>query len=168
MLVAVALQAHICSILFSVCLFLCIDRRHVSHGFLCILCLCVCLFVHREFSKEREKAVARGELQKAQESKQMEEDMTGYMDWLIEAEDVDEEGNKREFNTCTHILYIYSKYPENNTVLLQTDICNPPLVVSKGAAIAKKKMMKKFGWYKHSEDGGMTAVQYLLNCGACC
>uniref|UniRef100_A0A668A433 Voltage-dependent L-type calcium channel subunit alpha n=1 Tax=Myripristis murdjan TaxID=586833 RepID=A0A668A433_9TELE len=88
-----------------------------------------------EFSKEREKAVARGELQKAQESKQMEEDMIGYMDWLIEAEDVDEEGNKREFNTC--------------------------------AAIAKKKMMKKFGWYKHSEDGGMTAVQYLLNCGLC-
>ncbi|XP_075331236.1 voltage-dependent L-type calcium channel subunit alpha-1D [Odontesthes bonariensis] len=70
-----------------------------------------------EFSKEREKAVARGELQKAQESKQMEEDMIGYMDWLIEAEDVDEEGNKR-------------------------------------AAIAKKKMMKKFGWYKRSEDGG--------------
>lgn len=52
--------------------------------------------MRREFSKEREKAVARGELQKAQESKQMEEDMIGYMDWLIEAEDVDEEGNKRE------------------------------------------------------------------------
>lgn len=60
----------------------------------------VCL--HREFSKEREKAVARGELQKAQESKQMEEDMIGYMDWLIEAEDVDEEGNKRQSNT--HLL----------------------------------------------------------------
>lgn len=40
--------------------------------------------------------MARGELQKAQESKQMEEDMIGYMDWLIEAEDVDEEGNKRK------------------------------------------------------------------------
>ncbi len=53
------------------------------------------VYMHREFSKEREKAVARGELQKAQESKQMEEDMIGYMDWLIEAEDVDEEGNKR-------------------------------------------------------------------------
>lgn len=57
------------------------------------------LLLHREFSKEREKAVARGELQKAQESKQMEEDMIGYMDWLIEAEDVDEEGNKRQSNT---------------------------------------------------------------------
>lgn len=54
------------------------------------------LRMRREFSKEREKAVARGELQKAQESKQMEEDMIGYMDWLIEAEDVDEEGNKRK------------------------------------------------------------------------
>lgn len=28
----------------------------------------------------------------------------------------------------------------------------------KGAAIAKKKMMKKFGWYKHSEDGGGTSA----------
>uniref|UniRef100_A0A8C1NVN4 Voltage-dependent L-type calcium channel subunit alpha n=1 Tax=Cyprinus carpio TaxID=7962 RepID=A0A8C1NVN4_CYPCA len=37
-----------------------------------------------EFSKEREKAVCRGELQKAQEKQQMEEDMIGYMDWLIE------------------------------------------------------------------------------------
>lgn len=60
--------------------------------------LVACTHVYREFSKEREKAVARGELQKAQESKQMEEDMIGYMDWLIEAEDVDEEGNKRWLN----------------------------------------------------------------------
>uniref|UniRef100_A0A671RDS1 Voltage-dependent L-type calcium channel subunit alpha n=1 Tax=Sinocyclocheilus anshuiensis TaxID=1608454 RepID=A0A671RDS1_9TELE len=48
-----------------------------------------------EFSKEREKAVCRGELQEAQEKQQMEEDMIGYMDWLIEAEDMDEDGNKR-------------------------------------------------------------------------
>uniref|UniRef100_A0A4W4DYZ4 Voltage-dependent L-type calcium channel subunit alpha n=1 Tax=Electrophorus electricus TaxID=8005 RepID=A0A4W4DYZ4_ELEEL len=44
-----------------------------------------------EFSKEREKAVCRGELQKAQEKQQMEEDMVGYMDWLIEAEVMDED-----------------------------------------------------------------------------
>uniref|UniRef100_A0A8C1NXN3 Voltage-dependent L-type calcium channel subunit alpha n=1 Tax=Cyprinus carpio TaxID=7962 RepID=A0A8C1NXN3_CYPCA len=73
-----------------------------------------------EFSKEREKAVCRGELQKAQEKQQMEEDMIGYMDWLIEAEDMDEDGNKRNIS----------------------------------AVVAKKKMMKKYGWYKHSEDGG--------------
>uniref|UniRef100_A0A3P9AK90 Voltage-dependent L-type calcium channel subunit alpha n=1 Tax=Esox lucius TaxID=8010 RepID=A0A3P9AK90_ESOLU len=45
-----------------------------------------------EFSKEREKAVARGELQDAQNKKQMEEDMCGYMDWLIEAEDIIKNG----------------------------------------------------------------------------
>uniref|UniRef100_A0A673YHP7 Voltage-dependent L-type calcium channel subunit alpha n=1 Tax=Salmo trutta TaxID=8032 RepID=A0A673YHP7_SALTR len=56
-----------------------------------------------EFSKEREKAVARGELQDAQNKKQMEEDMCGYMDWLIEAEDVDEEGNKRMQDTSKNI-----------------------------------------------------------------
>uniref|UniRef100_A0A3B4E2W5 Voltage-dependent L-type calcium channel subunit alpha n=1 Tax=Pygocentrus nattereri TaxID=42514 RepID=A0A3B4E2W5_PYGNA len=63
-----------------------------------------------EFSKEREKAVCRGELQKAQEKQQMEEDMVGYMDWLIEAEDMDEDGNKREpphtyMLTCYHFTY---------------------------------------------------------------
>lgn len=31
----------------------------------------------------------------------------------------------------------------------------------KGAAIAKKKMMKKFGWYKHSEDGGGASRRLL-------
>uniref|UniRef100_A0A8C1PMY0 Voltage-dependent L-type calcium channel subunit alpha n=1 Tax=Cyprinus carpio TaxID=7962 RepID=A0A8C1PMY0_CYPCA len=55
-----------------------------------------------EFSKEREKAVCRGELQKAQEKQQMEEDMIGYMDWLIEAEDMDEDGNKR------NIMHIFT------------------------------------------------------------
>lgn len=58
---------------------------------------------HSEFSKEREKAVCRGELQKAQEKQQMEEDMIGYMDWLIEAEDMDEDGNKRDAHLYTHI-----------------------------------------------------------------
>lgn len=113
------------------------------------------MYVHREFSKEREKAVARGELQKAQESKQMEEDMIGYMDWLIEAEDVDEEGNKRQ--SYTHLHGILSHFKWNiYSWMLKSHLL---LFVLKGAAIAKKKMMKKFGWYKHSEDGGgMSAV----------
>ncbi len=60
--------------------------------------MCVSLSHHSEFSKEREKAVCRGELQEAQEKQQMEEDMIGYMDWLIEAEDMDEDGNKRNIS----------------------------------------------------------------------
>lgn len=74
---------------------LCYEKQHESVCLQCFSEFLGSVCVHREFSKEREKAVARGELQKAQESKQMEEDMIGYMDWLIEAEDVDEEGNKR-------------------------------------------------------------------------
>lgn len=29
-----------------------------------------------------------------------------------------------------------------------------PMLCVLGAVVAKKKMMKKYGWYKHSEDGG--------------
>uniref|UniRef100_A0A3B3S5J0 Voltage-dependent L-type calcium channel subunit alpha n=1 Tax=Paramormyrops kingsleyae TaxID=1676925 RepID=A0A3B3S5J0_9TELE len=49
------------------------------------------LGVLSEFSKEREKAVARGDLQRANARQQMEEDMLGYMDWLEQAEDIDED-----------------------------------------------------------------------------
>ncbi|XP_051914287.1 calcium channel, voltage-dependent, L type, alpha 1F subunit isoform X2 [Hippocampus zosterae] len=51
-----------------------------------------------EFSKEREKAKARGDFQKLREKQQMEEDLCGYMDWITQAEDMDEleeEGNHR-------------------------------------------------------------------------
>ncbi|XP_048065446.1 calcium channel, voltage-dependent, L type, alpha 1F subunit isoform X1 [Megalobrama amblycephala] len=51
-----------------------------------------------EFSKEREKAKARGDFQKLREKQQMEEDLSGYMDWITQAEDIDEfdeDGNRR-------------------------------------------------------------------------
>lgn len=53
----------------------------------------------REFSKEREKAKARGDFQKLREKQQMEEDLCGYMDWITQAEDMDEldeDGNPRK------------------------------------------------------------------------
>lgn len=58
------------------------------------LCVCVC----SEFSKEREKAKARGDFQKLREKQQLEEDLCGYMDWITQAEDIDEfeDGNRRE------------------------------------------------------------------------
>lgn len=31
-----------------------------------------------------------------------------------------------------------------------------------GAVVAKKKMMKKYGWYKHSEDGGTGSFLGLI------
>uniref|UniRef100_A0A671LDQ4 Voltage-dependent L-type calcium channel subunit alpha n=1 Tax=Sinocyclocheilus anshuiensis TaxID=1608454 RepID=A0A671LDQ4_9TELE len=50
-----------------------------------------------EFSKEREKVKARGDFQKLREKQQMEEDLCGYMDWITQAEDIDEfdeDGNR--------------------------------------------------------------------------
>lgn len=43
----------------------------------------------REFSKEREKARARGLFQKFREKQQLEEDLKGYMDWITQAEDIE-------------------------------------------------------------------------------
>lgn len=63
----------------------------------------------REFSKEREKAKARGDFQKLREKQQMEEDLCGYMDWITQAEDMDEldeDGNPRKSDSvvsrCFH------------------------------------------------------------------
>uniref|UniRef100_A0A8C4YGC5 Voltage-dependent L-type calcium channel subunit alpha n=1 Tax=Gopherus evgoodei TaxID=1825980 RepID=A0A8C4YGC5_9SAUR len=52
-----------------------------------------------EFSKEREKAKARGDFQKLREKQQMEEDLRGYLDWIMQAEDIDpddEEGDPED------------------------------------------------------------------------
>lgn len=39
----------------------------------------------REFSKEREKAKARGDFHKHREKQQIEEDLRGYLDWITQA-----------------------------------------------------------------------------------
>lgn len=86
-----------------VCVCVCLHRRA-----LITVHLCVC--EHSEFSKEREKAKARGDFQKLREKQQMEEDLKGYLDWITQAEDIDpdnedeEEGSKhnRESRTHTH------------------------------------------------------------------
>uniref|UniRef100_A0A8C4SBI2 Voltage-dependent L-type calcium channel subunit alpha n=1 Tax=Erpetoichthys calabaricus TaxID=27687 RepID=A0A8C4SBI2_ERPCA len=49
-----------------------------------------------EFSKEREKAKARGDFQKLREKQQMEEDLTGYLDWITQAEDIEPEDEDDE------------------------------------------------------------------------
>ncbi|XP_055748789.1 voltage-dependent L-type calcium channel subunit alpha-1D-like isoform X4 [Salvelinus fontinalis] len=49
-----------------------------------------------EFSKEREKAKARGDFQKLREKQQLEEDLKGYLDWITQAEDIDPENDEEE------------------------------------------------------------------------
>lgn len=58
----------------------------------------VCVFVreHSEFSKEREKAKARGDFQKIREKQQMEDDLKGYLDWITQAEDIDPDNEDDE------------------------------------------------------------------------
>lgn len=69
---------------------------------MCVLC------EHSEFSKEREKAKARGDFQKLREKQQMEEDLRGYLDWITQAEDIDpdnedeEDGSKHNRESSTH------------------------------------------------------------------
>ncbi|XP_012945574.1 muscle calcium channel subunit alpha-1, partial [Aplysia californica] len=57
-----------------------------------------------EFSKEREKAKARGDFQKLREKQQLEEDLRGYLDWITQAEDIDpeNEGEGEEGATPRH------------------------------------------------------------------
>lgn len=54
----------------------------------------LCSALSREFSKEREKAKARGDFQKLREKQQLEEDLKGYLDWITQAEDIDPENEE--------------------------------------------------------------------------
>ncbi|KAJ6659460.1 hypothetical protein lerEdw1_018694 [Lerista edwardsae] len=49
-----------------------------------------------EFTKEREKAKSRGTFQKLREKQQLEEDMKGYMDWIVHAEVMDSDRTRGE------------------------------------------------------------------------
>lgn len=52
----------------------------------------------REFSKEREKAKARGDFQKLREKQQLEDDLRGYLDWITQAEELDIEDPSADGN----------------------------------------------------------------------
>ena len=56
----------------------------------------------REFSKEREKAKARGDFHKLREKQQIEEDLRGYLDWITQAEDIEPEGEDRHHDDPKH------------------------------------------------------------------
>lgn len=49
-----------------------------------------------EFSKEREKAKARGDFHKLREKQQIEEDLRGYLDWITQAEDIEAEEKEKD------------------------------------------------------------------------
>ncbi|KAA0713569.1 Voltage-dependent L-type calcium channel subunit alpha-1D [Triplophysa tibetana] len=55
-----------------------------------------------EFSKEREKAKARGDFQKLREKQQLEEDLKGYLDWITQAEDIDPDNDEEGDQDAKH------------------------------------------------------------------
>ncbi|XP_062419871.1 dihydropyridine-sensitive L-type skeletal muscle calcium channel subunit alpha-1-like isoform X3 [Pungitius pungitius] len=75
-----------------------------------------------EFTKEREKAKSRGEFQKLRETQQLDEDLKGYMEWITQAEVMDndqegqgllktengsETGSVNKMDTIQMIIYYY-------------------------------------------------------------
>lgn len=60
-----------------------------------------------EFTKEREKAKSRGEFQKLRETQQLDEDLKGYMEWITQAEVLD---NEQESHGKNNILKKYILY----------------------------------------------------------
>nr|AAO83839.1 voltage-dependent L-type calcium channel alpha-1 subunit isoform b [Lymnaea stagnalis] len=79
-----------------------------------------------EFSKEREKAKARGDFQKLREKQQLEEDLRGYLDWITQAEDIDpevedenEEGATPRHSKITSDIDSEDKVEEGENVEIQ-------------------------------------------------
>ncbi|XP_049590546.1 dihydropyridine-sensitive L-type skeletal muscle calcium channel subunit alpha-1 isoform X5 [Syngnathus scovelli] len=78
-----------------------------------------------EFTKEREKAKSRGEFQKLRETQQLDEDLKGYMEWITQAEVLDndnegqsllptenggsEAGSAGKMDTMQLIIYYYKQ-----------------------------------------------------------
>uniref|UniRef100_A0A3Q3WTC7 Voltage-dependent L-type calcium channel subunit alpha n=1 Tax=Mola mola TaxID=94237 RepID=A0A3Q3WTC7_MOLML len=60
-----------------------------------------------EFTKEREKAKSRGEFQKLRETQQLDEDLKGYMEWITQAEAIDneQEGHGLSSNLLIFLLF---------------------------------------------------------------
>lgn len=67
----------------------------------------------REFSKEREKAKARGDFHKLREKQQIEDDLRGYLDWITQAEDLEptDEPQKQDGRSrMARFLFLKSKH----------------------------------------------------------
>lgn len=48
-------------------------------------CVCMCIFPHREFAKERERVEKRQEFLKLRRQQQIERELTGYLEWICKA-----------------------------------------------------------------------------------
>uniref|UniRef100_A0A8C6PLA7 Voltage-dependent L-type calcium channel subunit alpha n=1 Tax=Nothobranchius furzeri TaxID=105023 RepID=A0A8C6PLA7_NOTFU len=102
-----------------------------------------------EFSKEREKAKARGDFQKLREKQQLEEDLKGYLDWITQAEDIDpeneEEGDEEgKRNPSMPTSETESVNTENHSGEDNKSPCCGPLCAAKMGPLSFGALVKLF------------------------
>uniref|UniRef100_A0A8D2NG85 Voltage-dependent L-type calcium channel subunit alpha n=1 Tax=Zonotrichia albicollis TaxID=44394 RepID=A0A8D2NG85_ZONAL len=107
-----------------------------------------------EFSKEREKAKARGDFQKLREKQQLEEDLKGYLDWITQAEDIDPENDEEadeegKRNTSMPTSETESVNTENVSGEGESPACCGSLWCGSGQTISKSKFRSVFSSYNH-------------------
>ncbi|XP_074169212.1 voltage-dependent L-type calcium channel subunit alpha-1D isoform X14 [Rhinolophus sinicus] len=114
-----------------------------------------------EFSKEREKAKARGDFQKLREKQQLEEDLKGYLDWITQAEDIDPEneeegGEESKRNTSMPTSETESVNTENVSGEGENQGCCGNLC----QAISKSKLSRRWRrWNRFSRRRCRAAVK---------
>ncbi|XP_019522947.1 PREDICTED: voltage-dependent L-type calcium channel subunit alpha-1D isoform X9 [Hipposideros armiger] len=114
-----------------------------------------------EFSKEREKAKARGDFQKLREKQQLEEDLKGYLDWITQAEDIDPEneeegGEESKRNTSMPTSETESVNTENVSGESENQGCCGTLC----QAISKSKLSRRWRrWNRFSRRRCRAAVK---------
>uniref|UniRef100_A0A8C3IF42 Voltage-dependent L-type calcium channel subunit alpha n=1 Tax=Chrysemys picta bellii TaxID=8478 RepID=A0A8C3IF42_CHRPI len=103
-----------------------------------------------EFSKEREKAKARGDFQKLREKQQLEEDLKGYLDWITQAEDIDpeneEEGDEEGKRNSTYSLHFILPLKDTSMPTSETESVNTENVSGEGESPASPIKMSNRRW----------------------
>uniref|UniRef100_A0A4W6E8V9 Voltage-dependent L-type calcium channel subunit alpha n=1 Tax=Lates calcarifer TaxID=8187 RepID=A0A4W6E8V9_LATCA len=107
-----------------------------------------------EFTKEREKAKSRGEFQKLRETQQLDEDLKGYMEWITQAEvmDNDQEGQGKRQGTQNRILVEKNRiFHFKGTKCLLIDLVFLPFLCSKLARKWNRWLRRKCRVYVKSK-----------------
>ncbi|XP_051777018.1 voltage-dependent L-type calcium channel subunit alpha-1D [Erpetoichthys calabaricus] len=98
-----------------------------------------------EFSKEREKAKARGDFQKLREKQQLEEDLKGYLDWITQAEDIDPENEEDGDEESKRNPSMPTSETESvNTENVSTEVENSPCCGALCQKISKSKFSRRW------------------------
>ncbi|GFS86640.1 voltage-dependent calcium channel type D subunit alpha-1 [Nephila pilipes] len=92
-----------------------------------------------EFSKEREKAKARGDFHKLREKQQIEDDLRGYLEWITQGEDIEQDDKENKEGSSRNSKSIRDNDRTDTQVETNSiDITNAP----SWWALKKKKLSR--------------------------